>query len=84
MQVWNDSQVSAFLIAAESSRYKALYHIAITTGMRQAEILGLVWSHVEWDRRTMQIQRQVQRVRGEGWSYLEPKTHNGRRKIILG
>jgi len=26
----------------------------------------------------------VQRVSGGGWSYLEPKTRNGRRKIILG
>ncbi|MFA9406924.1 MAG: site-specific integrase, partial [Anaerolineales bacterium] len=32
----------------------------------------------------MQIQRQVQRVRGAGWSFLEPKTRMGRRKIVLG
>jgi integrase len=83
MQVWNDSQVSVFLMTAESSRHKALYHVAITTGMRQAEILGLQWSDVDWDRGTIQVRRQLQRVRGKGWSFLEPKTRNGRRKIIL-
>ena len=84
MQVWNDSQVSLFLVSAESSNYKALYHIAITTGMRQGEIIGLQWSDLDWNRGTIQIQRQVQRVRGQGWSFLEPKTRKGRRKIILG
>ena len=63
---------------------RALYNIAITTGMRQAEIIGLWLSDIDWDRGTLQIQRQVQRVRGKGWGYLEPKTRNGRRKIILG
>jgi len=84
MQVWNDSQVSLFLAAAESSNYKALYNIAITTGMRQGEIIGLQWSDLDLNRGTIQIQRQVQRVRGQGWSFLEPKTRKGRRKIILG
>jgi len=84
MQVWNESQVSVFLIAAESSNHRAFYHVAITTGMRQAEIFGLWWSDIDWVRGTIQIQRQVQRVLGKGWCYLEPKTRNGRRKIILG
>ncbi len=84
MQVWNDSQVSLFLVIAESSQHKALYHIAITTGMRQGEIFGLKWSDLDWNRGEIQIQRQIQRIPGEGWSYQEPKTRTGRRKIILG
>ena len=84
MQVWDDGQVSLFLIAAESSHYKALYHIAITTGMRQGEIIGLQWSDLDLNRGTIQILRQIQRVRGQGWSFVEPKTRKGRRKIILG
>lgn len=84
MRVWNDSQVSLFLVIAESSHHKALYHIAITTGMRQGEIFGLKWTDLDWNRGEIQIQRQVQRIPREGWSFLEPKTRTGRRKIILG
>jgi integrase len=84
MQVWNDSQVSLFLVIAESSRHKALYQLAITTGMRQGEIFGLKWTDLHWNLGEIQIQRQVQRIPGEGWSYQEPKTRTGRRKIILG
>ena len=84
MRVWNDSQVSLFLVVAEGSQHKALFHLAISCGMRLGEILGLRWTDLDWNRGTIQIQRQVQRVRGAGWSFLEPKTRMGRRKIVLG
>lgn len=50
MQVLAESQVIRFLIAAEGSRYKALYHLAITTGMRYGELTGLKWSDIDWER----------------------------------
>ncbi len=76
--------LSSFLVIAESSQHKALYQIAITTGVRQGEIFGLKWTDLHWNRGEIQIQRQVQRVPGEGWSFQEPKTRTGRRKIKLG
>jgi integrase len=84
MQIWDESQVSVFLIAAESSRFKALYHLAITTGMRQGEIFGLKWSDLHWNSGTIQVQRQVQYVPGQGRNFVEPKTRASRRKIKLG
>ncbi len=32
---------SSFLAAATGSRFEALYHLAVVTGMRQAELFGL-------------------------------------------
>jgi integrase len=84
MLVWDDSQVAAFLVAANESPLKALYFLAITTGMRQGEIFGLKWSDLHWVSGTLQVQRQVQRVPGQGWFLAEPKTKNGRRMIKLG
>jgi integrase len=84
MQVWDDSQVSVFLVAAESSHYRALYYLAITSGLRQGEIFGLKWSDLHWKSGTIQVQRQVQYVPGQGRSFQEPKTRAGRRKIKLG
>ena len=48
MLVWDESQVLVFLVGAESSRFKSLYHLAVTTGMRQGEIFGLKWSDLHW------------------------------------
>jgi len=84
IQVRDDSQVSVFLIAAENSRFKALYHLAVTTGMRQGELFGLKWVDLHWNSGSLQVQRQVQRVPQQGWSFLEPKSRAGRRTIQLG
>jgi len=84
IQVLNDSQVSLFLTIAETSKYKALYHLAVTTGMRQGELFGLKWTDIHWNSAILQVQRQVQRVPGEGWSFSEPKTKTGHRSIQLG
>jgi integrase len=84
MQVLDQTQVGQFLIAAQSSSYCALFHLAITTGMRQGELFGLKWPDLQWLTGTLHIQRQVQRVSGQGWSFVEPKTKAGRRTIKLG
>ena len=42
-EILDENQVLQFLIAAQDDRYEALYHVAIKTGMRQGELLGLKW-----------------------------------------
>ena len=42
------------------------------------------WSYLDWNARRLQIQRQVQRVKGEGLIFAEPKSAAGRRSIVLG
>jgi integrase len=58
--------------------------VAVTTGLRQGEILGLKWSDLDWDTRRIHVQRQVQRRKGEGLVFCEPKSASGRRVIVLG
>jgi integrase len=84
MQVLDENQVSQFLIAAQSSNYLALYYLAVTTGMRQGELFGLRWSDMHWNSGVLHIQRQLQKIPGQGWSFAEPKTKSARRSIILG
>lgn len=84
MQVLDEEQVSRFLVAAQSSRYRALYHLAVTTGMRQGELFGLKWADIQWGKGVLHLQRQVQKVPGQGWSFVEPKTQAGKRTIRIG
>ncbi len=84
MQVLDESQVSRFLVAAQGSRYEALYYLAITTGMRQGELFGLQWSDLHWNNGMLYVQRQSQRVAGKGWWFEEPKTKAGRRPVMVG
>jgi integrase len=84
MTVLNASQVTQFLAATRDSKYQALYHLAVTTGMREGELFGLKWSDLHWNNGTLHIQRQVQKIPGKPWKFSEPKTASGRRMIKLG
>nr|WP_020061770.1 hypothetical protein [Bacillus sp. 123MFChir2] len=41
LTVWNEQEVQLFLKAAKESRYSIVFHMALVTGMRQGELLGL-------------------------------------------
>lgn len=84
MQYLDEDQVLQFLIAAQESRFYALYQLAIKTGMRQGELLGLKWQDISWRKGTLTVKRQVQRVPGQGFVFGEPKTKAGNRSIKLG
>jgi integrase len=84
MKILNEQQVGLFLIAASSSRYKTLYHLAVTTGMRFSELRGLSWSDVDWIKGTITVNRQIQDMPGVGSVSGAPKTFAGIRTILLG
>lgn len=84
MRFLDEHQVMQFLLAAKGSRYEALYHLAVKTGMRQGELLGLKWSDLDWKKGALRIRRQLQRVNGHGQLLTSPKTKNAYRTILLG
>lgn len=83
MQILDIEQVSRFLAGTAGSRYEALYHLEITTGMRQAELFGLKWSDLKWNSGTLYVQRQVKKAPGAEWKFVEPKTRTGRRTLKI-
>ncbi len=84
MKILDEQQVGLFLVAASTSRYKTLYHLAVVTGMRFSELRGLSWSDVDWIRGSIKVNRQIQDVPGIGSVSGEPKTNSGIRTILLG
>lgn len=84
MKILNESQASQLLLAANGTRLEALLHLALSTGMRQMELLGLKWIDLDWIRKTLQVKRQLERTDGEGVHFIRPKTRSGRRTIDLG
>ena len=84
MEIFDDEEIQRFLIAIQGKRHEALYQVALKTGMRKGELLGLKWSDLDWVRGTIRVQRQVQRIPYEGILFRPPKTRAGRRTIQLG
>lgn len=52
-------------------------------GLRQGEALGLKWSDIDFDGGTLTVRRALQRLRGKGLVFVEPKSRAGRRTIVL-
>ena len=86
MQFYDDRQVRSLLKRAReiTTKFYPLYYLAIHTGMRQAELIGLKWQDIDWSLSTLQVKRQVRHFRGASYVFLEPKSKSGTRTIVLG
>ena len=83
MRVFTDDQARAFLSAAKQTRHACLFQIALHTGMRQGELLGLMWKDIDWITWQIHVQRQLQRNPNGSLVFSEPKTAAGRRTIVI-
>lgn len=75
-------QASKLLETAQGNRLEALYVTALTTGMRQGELLGLRWRDVDLERASVQIRGTMQATK-EGLQFAETKTRGSRRHVLL-
>lgn len=84
MRALSAVEAKRFLKALEGDRYATLFSLALTTGMRPEEYLGLQWKDLDLVLGTVTVQRAlVWRIKGGGWYYGEPKTSRSRRTIPL-
>lgn len=82
-KTWDAKQVSRVLAQAAGDEFEALWRIALVTGMRRGELLGLTWADVDLDRGVLAVRRSLTRGTGGQWIVGEPKTASGRRQIAL-
>ncbi len=97
MQTFSAAQARVFLDAIQSSRYQALFALALSTGMRQGELLGLTWENVDLERGVIYVKSNLQWLKrddslpGEHTRteksepiMQEPKTSKSRRMVFIG
>lgn len=75
-------QVAILLAAIEGHRLCALYHVALTLGLRKGELLGLRWSNVDWQAATLTVTQQVT-VDEAGRLVIEPTTKTDEEPPVL-
>lgn len=76
--------VGAFLEAVNGHRFETLFTVALFTGMREGELLGLLWDCVDFERGTIRIDKQLQRKRdyGKPRNFILTSTKNGKARTI--
>lgn len=84
IQALSPEQTRALLGAASGERLEALYVLAVTTGMRQGELLALRWQDVDLDAETVQVRQTLHRVKSgeEKGKLVALPPKNGRSRQI--
>lgn len=82
MSVLTTEQARLFLRAALHSPHACLFAVALTTGMRPSEYLGLCWRDIDWDRGTVSIVRTLHKHEGQ-WTFTDTKRVRSRRVVKL-
>lgn len=78
----SSTQASALLAAARGTRDEALFVVALHTGLRQGELLGLKWADVDLESRRMSVRRAL-KVTDHGLDFGPPKNNASRRSVPL-
>jgi integrase len=71
-------QIQELLESVNDPKFRALLIMAIMTGARQGELLGLKWSDIDWEEKQITIQRTF-----NFGKFFDPKTSASRRKVDL-
>jgi integrase len=84
MNALSPEMARRFLEAAATDKWAVLFQLALSTGMRPEEYLGLKWSDIDLDGAVVTIQRTLcWKRKGGGYYFGEPKTSRSRRSIPL-
>jgi integrase len=81
MLVWNEVEVNKFLSMIKGERQYVLFYLALMSGMRQGELLGLRWKDINFDTNSLTI-KQVLSHKGKEF-FAGAKTNAGDRTITL-
>lgn len=76
-------QIAAFVEAAHTSLYYAPLACCLFLGLREGEVLGLAWEHIDFENRKINVCQQLQREKTKGGKlYLMDSTKNGKSRVL--
>lgn len=82
MKVWTIEESQTFLELSNGSKFHLVYMIAITTGMRKGEILGLQWKNIDFSNKSITVQNNLVYA-GNELKLTSPKTAASKRTITV-
>ena len=74
-------QAQALLQTVAGHRLSTIITLALATGLRRGELLGLKWQDINFKDGILQVKRTLIYVNGEGHKEVEPKTKKSKRTI---
>lgn len=81
-EVYNTDEVAKLLHCAKGTAMELPLMLDLETGLRRGELLALKWSDIDWEARTLTVERNLVCINGEH-QFGSPKTKSGNRKLLL-
>ncbi len=82
MHPLEEDQVSAFLKEVQGNPHEYLFKIALFTGLREGEILGLGWEHIDLENGILTVKRQLRKEQKKGGQYYFSPPKNNRTRCL--
>ncbi len=82
-QIWSFDEIHTFLAHCKEERHYITFLLAIYTGMRRGEILGLKWSDIDFEKKIIRVERTLIHIPGNGYQFSSPKTFKSKRQIHI-
>ena len=79
IKVLTPEEIKALMDAVTDQKYHTLFRLALMSGARQGELLGLKWSDIDWGASQILIQRTFN---NQAW--YDAKTKSSKRRIDIG
>ena len=84
MKILNEEQLAVFMdVIQKDEIWYDFFYTELTTGLRQGEICGLLWSDFDECSGTLKVSRTLHREKGGRLVAGDTKTYAGTRKIVL-
>jgi integrase len=84
MQSLTPEEAQKFLEACKGDKFGLMFELALITGLRPEEYLGLQWSDIDFQRKTVSVRRTLVWKRWtHKWYFGEPKSEKSRRTLPL-
>jgi len=71
-----ESEINKLLKDFKDTKYYLLVFIAVNTGMRLGEILGLTWNDIDFKNNTIKVHKQWKRLKNGNCGFGELKAKN--------
>lgn len=82
MQPLDEDAIKRFLKEIEDEPFKNLFTVALFTGLRQAELLGLQWSCVNFTAGTVTVDKQLLKIKEKDGPYILASTKTDNIRMI--
>ncbi len=84
MQYWTKAEFQQFISVCDDERYRVYFYLLYVTGCRKGEMLALTWNDINFDQRTISINKNITKKTKEiGWSITTTKNATSNRIIDI-